>query len=205
MRRKDVTELHYITPIRNLTSILEVGILSHHKAKFIGHHSLANSDVQAKRSSKPAPNGKGLHTFVNLYFNAINPMLYVLRHQHKDIAVLSIDPSVLGTPDVYITDGNAASRSTVFLAPDDDGFSLLNNEELRSDFWTGKGQMSQTEKDEASRRRCAEVLVPKHVHKSFIRRVYCSCDESRSVIQSLGCTIEIETNERMFFYPNRRP
>lgn len=204
MQRDDITELHYITPISNLPSILEVGILSHHKAQFIRHLSVANEDVQSKRRWKPTLDGRNLHTYVNLYFNANNPMLYVLRHMHKDLAVLSIDPTVIDTPGVYITDGNAASTVTRFLTPDVDGFSVLSNEDIYSEYWTSS-QMTQDEKDEASRRRCAEVLVPNHIHRSFIKRVYCSCKESMAAVESGGCTIEVKLNEQMFFQPQRRP
>jgi hypothetical protein len=46
MQRDEVTELHFITSIENLGSILEWGILSHDRAARINHKSVALEDVQ---------------------------------------------------------------------------------------------------------------------------------------------------------------
>ena len=44
MEWEDVKELHYITPIENLPSILEKGILSHKLAGEVPHLSVALED-----------------------------------------------------------------------------------------------------------------------------------------------------------------
>lgn len=203
MQREDVSELHYIAPIENLSSILSVGLLSHHKARFITHGSVADPEVQARRSRKAVPAGKQLHRYVNLYFNARNPMLFRRRDQHTDIVVLAIRPEVLDLPGVFITDGNAANVATAFMTPTPINFALLDADELHAEYWS-RENMTSIEREEARRRRCAEVLVPNHVNRSYIDRVYCSCDASRERIVLGGCTIDVVKREFMFFLPRER-
>lgn len=45
MERSDLTELHYITPIANVASILDRGILSHASAARVEHDSIADKSV----------------------------------------------------------------------------------------------------------------------------------------------------------------
>ena len=66
----DVKELHYITPIENLPSILKYGILSHRRVEKLDHKSVAMADVQARRAAVRIPGGRPLHEYANLYFNA---------------------------------------------------------------------------------------------------------------------------------------
>jgi ssDNA thymidine ADP-ribosyltransferase, DarT len=53
----DLEELHFITPIANLPSILQHGILSHDRAEKVPHQSVANMEVQDRRASRRVPNG----------------------------------------------------------------------------------------------------------------------------------------------------
>ena len=57
MERGRVTELHYITPIVNLKSIVERGIMSHNRAAALPHVSIADQDVQERRRGRRLPNG----------------------------------------------------------------------------------------------------------------------------------------------------
>lgn len=75
MQRNELSELHFITPILNISSILTHGILSHTLAKKIGHHSIAMQEVQDRRKKVTIPGGKLLHDYANLYICARNPML----------------------------------------------------------------------------------------------------------------------------------
>jgi hypothetical protein len=55
MNRADVTELHYITGIAKVTSILQHGILSHTLAAELAHDSVAMPEIQAIRQNKQIP------------------------------------------------------------------------------------------------------------------------------------------------------
>jgi hypothetical protein len=52
MRRLDVSELHYITLIDNVQSILNRGILSYELAAEVSHTSLAMPEIQARRTGR---------------------------------------------------------------------------------------------------------------------------------------------------------
>lgn len=52
MNRADVTELHFITAISNIPSILEHGILSHERAEQLDHHTVAMPEIQERKMDK---------------------------------------------------------------------------------------------------------------------------------------------------------
>ena len=110
MNVSDLTELHYITPIANVPSILKLGILSNREIarRRVKASSIALPGVQERRDSKVVPGAKPLHEYVNLYICARNPMMYLRRAQHQDLCVLQISPAVLDLPNIVIADGNAA-------------------------------------------------------------------------------------------------
>lgn len=76
MDRQELKELHYITPIANVPSILEHGLPSHKRVQGIVHESVAMSGIQDRRRCKKVPHAQPLHDYVNLYFHARNHMLY---------------------------------------------------------------------------------------------------------------------------------
>jgi hypothetical protein len=85
VNRSDITELHFITAIENLTSILEHGILSNRRAGRLPHRSVAMAEVQNRRRDKRIPGAGLLHDYANLYFDAHNPMLSKCRDQNDTI------------------------------------------------------------------------------------------------------------------------
>ncbi len=58
MNREDLAELHYITLIANIPSILTHGILSHRQVVRLTHESVAMQQVQDRRESKVVPGGR---------------------------------------------------------------------------------------------------------------------------------------------------
>lgn len=48
MTREELTELHFITPIKNVPSILSRGILSHTRAAKVPHESVAMERIQER-------------------------------------------------------------------------------------------------------------------------------------------------------------
>ena len=109
MRKEDLSELHYITPIENLLLILKDGILCNERSKKLHHKSVANPKVQERRAKMVIPGGLKLHCYANVYLNARNPMMRALvdNDRHKELTVISIDVPVLDMPNVVISDRNA--------------------------------------------------------------------------------------------------
>lgn len=197
MKREDVLELHYIAPINNLRSILELGILSHNRAKSVPHHSVALESVQQKRGRIFLPNVTRLHSYVNLYFDARNPMMSYLRDSHQELVILRVRHQALDIPGTWIADGNSTARGkTKFYRPDTEGFLHLDNSYIFAGSWLDDDLEVKQEK---KRRRCAEVLVPEVVPATFISGLFCSCDTVLKTLQQSGYNVESSISERMFF------
>ena len=114
MKRGELTELHFITPIANVASILQLGILSNKQAHRVPHRSVAKTDVQERRRHVVVPGGKPLHEYANLYLCGRNPMTYLRRDQHASLCILRISPLVIDLAGAIVTDQNAASDYAQF-------------------------------------------------------------------------------------------
>lgn len=195
MDRSDLEELHYITPIANVPSILARGILSFRRAQPLGPHSVASTAVQARRKGKRVPGGRLLHEYANLYICARNPMLYVRSAQHQDLCVLRVSTDILDAPGAVIADGNAASEYTAF-GPSPDGLARIDRGLVFAEYWTDPDQIEHWRK---ARAKCAEVLVPDRVDAGYVDGVYVSCEESKRRLRQVGVAIEITVDRHLFF------
>jgi ssDNA thymidine ADP-ribosyltransferase, DarT len=198
MERSQIQELHYITDMANVPSMLDQGILCHRLAARMarGHVSVADEEVQARRAGKRIWLGRyyrRLHDYANLYVDARNAMLFLLLQAGQgDLTVLAIDPKVLDLRGVVVADRNAASLAPRFL-PAGEGIEALDEAVVTARRWT--------DSQEAKQRRMAEVLVPSRVPASFIRRAYVPDEDAAQRLQSHlgGRPLPIRVNPRLFF------
>jgi len=168
MNRCDVEELHFITYIENVPSILNRGILSHNKSRRLMLRDISEGGVQELRTKKKIPGtNKNLHDYTNLYFDAHNPMLSARRSENDEICVLRIKNIVLNIDGVIITDKNAA-RDCWFKTVDE-GLPLLNKGEIYATFWINDNPIKNYKHAGI---KCAEVLVPYCVHPDYIFGAY---------------------------------
>ena len=195
MNPKDLLELHYITPLANLPSILERGLLSHRRAAKRPHHSVALADVQDRRASKTVPGGLKLHEYANLYFHARNPMLSRRRAQHRELGVLSVSKRVLERPGVVVTDRNASSDYVRFAAGVE-GLSIVDEKLVFAEYWTHDDRIEYLRHKSI---KCAEVLVPERIDPTFVRGVYVSCAESEEAVKAVAPTLKTKVSPHLFF------
>lgn len=195
MRREDLAELHYITPIDNVPSILGAGILSHRLASRITHRSVAMPEIQDQRSKVVVPNGMPLHEYANLYICGRNPMLYKRKDQHAELCVMRVSPEVLDIPGTVVTDGNAASPYVLFAAAPD-GLSHVDRDLTFAHYWTDPDPIQYWRRKS---RKCAEVLVPNTINPSFLLGAYVSSDESLKQMNSIAPNFPVEVNRSIFF------
>jgi hypothetical protein len=195
MNRHDISELHYITPIANVPSILQHGLLSHNRAKKIAHQSVAMPEIQQLRSVKVVPGGRPLHDYVNLYFHARNPMLYKRQAQHQELCVLRISPDALDFPSAIICDGNAASDYTRFW-PSPGGLRFLSGDDVFAEWWTDANPIEESRK---RRIKCAEVLVPDQIEVCYITGAYVSCPAAQGALAAAGFRLPITVDAHLFF------
>lgn len=199
MKRGELEELHYITHISNVPSILANGILSYNKAKDVNHESCASSDVQKRRMEVVVPGGRPLHDYANLYFNARNPMMYVLKDKHLSLSVLAISPNIIDQPGVIISDHNAA-RDMVLFKPAPDGLELIDPERIYAEDWRHPNQIEYYEHRGIM---CAEVLVPDKIDKHYIFKIYVSSNKSNAELTNI-CgiatrSLSLVINSHLFF------
>jgi hypothetical protein len=155
VKREELTELHYITPIANVPSILDQGILSHNRAQKVEHESVAMPEIQDLRAKVRVPGGRPLHDYVNLYIQARNPMMYKRKDYHEKLCILKISTDVLDLPGVVVSDGNASSNYIRFAgAPQ--GLEIVESELAFAEWWTHPDYFEMCRRRVA---RCAEVLA----------------------------------------------
>jgi hypothetical protein len=195
MKRSDLHELHYITPIQNVLSIMNHGILCHQKAKQLNHASVAMQEIQEIRAKRVIPGGRPIHSYVNLYLCARNPMMCKRAAQHKSLCLLRIDTEVLDLPGVVIADGNAASGYTGFWTSKT-GLDKIDFDLVFAEWWTDSNQIQQWHK---ARVKCAEVMVPDRIDPRFVQGAYVSCQESQRLLEEIGFELPITVDHKLFF------
>jgi hypothetical protein len=196
MERDQLCELHYITPISNVPSILDRGLLSHTLAMKIRHDSIAKAEVQDRRRKVVIPHGLPLHHYVNLYFCARNPMLFARQGQHDLLAVLRIDTAVLDLPGVVVSDQNAASRYARFGASPA-ALRFVDYQRVFAKYWTAPDEPIAEWRNKSIK--CAEVLVPRHVEPMFILGVYVSGQRGNDLIVNLATSLRVTVDPDLFF------
>jgi len=200
LKREELEELHYISPIVNVPSILTHGILSHNKAKEMEHESCASQDIQDRRARVIVPGGGPLHDYVNLYFNARNPMMYSIKESHNTLTVLSISPDIIDLPGIIVTDRNASRDFTLF-KPASDGLDIIDPELIFAEHWTHPNDPIKY--DEHQGIMCAEVLVPTKADAHYILKAYVSCNQSYeatvNILSTARVNLEVVINGHLFF------
>lgn len=194
MELSRVTELHYMTPLANLRSIAIRGLLSHARASALKHESVALDSVQDRRSGKQVPGGQMLHSYVNLYLDARNAMMYKLRDV-ADLIVVRVHPQVLGLPRVVVSDGNAASTGTRFF-PSPAGLSHLDAERVYAPSWNDDDPW---QKAELKRQRQAEILVPDAVPPELILGCYARHELTARKCRTLAPEWQVEVKPHVYF------
>lgn len=203
MRREEFEELHYITPITNIPSILSEGLLSYNKARKVKHQTCANEEVQRRRERVVIPSGGRLHDYANLYFFARNPMMFYLlndgQKDHKELVVLSVSKSVLDIPGAIISDRNA-SRELALFKPAAEGLKMIDIDMIYAEYWTHDNDIETYNHQGIM---CSEVLVPEKVNSNYILKVYVSCEESlknlMKVRDSANSNIDVIEDGHLFF------
>ena len=186
----NVNCLWHLTHRDNLDNILEKGILSHSESHKLGLNSIDISDPGAQqwRERVDNPYKKKIHEFVPFYITPLNPMLYVRRNLQNELCLLEISLLALEGNQYLITDGNAASRGTLFF----DSVDSLKNlpwDVLRAKYWNNF--------PDGRRKRCAEVLIYPKVSVNMVRHIHCYSRETFDRISGKG--VDVQLSRKYFF------
>ncbi|MCE5293484.1 MAG: DarT ssDNA thymidine ADP-ribosyltransferase family protein [Chlamydiales bacterium] len=209
MSVKDIKEFHYIIPLENLPSVFDKGILSHNEAEPYKKDDISMNSVQQIRASKVIPaevmgQARKIHDCANLYFNAKNPMLSSRRSEKSKICVLRLKPDLLDLPDAVISDRNAAAKEARFYKAAD-GVQKLAMSVLFGKYWTSKFTPETNERN--GHLRCAELLLPRKIHPSYIGGIYVANDSVKDAVTKIfppekfpqGCPVPVSTHPSFFF------
>lgn len=185
-----------ITPLGNIPSILEHGILSHNEASKMPHLSVALQEVQDKRDVKQIPGGRILHQYANVYFHARNPMMSRRRNEARELCVLRISTEILQIPGAVITDQNAVSKYVRFSAPNRLG--VMDLEYVYARNW--KHPDNQIEEWRHSSAKCAEVLIPQRIPPRFLTGAFVLNEQAQERLHSTGFALPITIDPDLFFH-----
>jgi O-acetyl-ADP-ribose deacetylase (regulator of RNase III) len=198
--------LYYITHIKNLSSILEKGILSHRLVEEdrTSHTAIYDEEIIAIRKSIKMPSGRSLWDFANLYFQPRNAMLYRVvffsNVNRDDIIVIGIKPSILKRKDIFITTGNAVSSGTQILSITE-GEKIIKNirEEVDKEWWAYE--------DGSKRKLMAECLVPDKVPPEYIQEIYApnwqAATKVKEILEKINVHVPVIPEPDLFFLPIR--
>jgi hypothetical protein len=166
---EEISELHYITPMKNVPSILQCGILSHNRAAKLNHDDISMREIQDVRAKKRVPGGLALHDYANLYFNGRNKMMATRRPEQDRLCVLRVSTEALNIAGAVIADQNASSKYALFL-PSPLGLQKLHRDEIFVRSW--KCPDDQIREWRLGSLVCAELLVPHVVSPKLILGAY---------------------------------
>jgi ssDNA thymidine ADP-ribosyltransferase DarT-like protein len=195
VRIEEISELHYITPLKNVPSILQRGILSHNRAAKLKHNDISMREIQDVRANKRVPGGLPLHDYANLYFNGRNKMMAKKRPEHDRLCVLRVSTEALNIPDAVIADQNASSKYALFL-PSPLGLQKLQHDEIFVRSW--KCPDDQIREWRLGSFVCAELLVPHVVAPKLILGAYVLDGVVRTRFTELEPKLECVVNADIF-------
>lgn len=190
-----IEEFHYITPIENIPSILERGILSYERIAAMPHSSIAMPEVQAKRDGVQIPGGLKLHQYANFYLHARNPMMYKRQAEVDDLCVLQISTDARHLPDCVLADRNASSDYVRFLAIKD--ARELDLAAIYADDWRHPDDQIAYLRHRSIK--CAEFLVPHHLPLKFVKGAYVVSQQSESELKEKGFNLPVTIDTNLFF------
>lgn len=164
-----VGSIWHMTHYKNINTILKNGLLNHTDAHKLLIEDISEPSVQSHRNRMEPIYNRPINSYVPFYIKIKNPMLYVRKEIQQEICILEIDIEALNNSEFVFTDGNAASKDTIFYAYIGKLVKLPWNV-LNDDFWS--------EHEDGKRKRCAEILVHTKVDPKYIKQIHCYDFES---------------------------
>lgn len=150
-------QIHHITHINNIASILKNGLQSDTKTKTWEQHpiNIGNTEIKERRTQKniDLEGWTNVGEAIPLYFTTRSPMLNAVRNyqEQENIVYLTTKTTKIKNKWCY-TDGNAASRDTKFYT--DSQFTNLDWDCIETNLWADK---------ETCRKKQAELLTQSEI------------------------------------------
>ncbi len=209
-------EFYYITPVKNLDSILRFGILSNDEVNRRGldFKRISKEDIVEKRREK------GLTSYANLYVSSRNAMMYMVLKMGWKIVVLGISGDILKLRGVLVSVGNAANDNSIRVPPSEIDFTkFLRLVRSVRDWISGASSVpiwKVFKRESAYRKRYygyymepkkflqSEILVPRRVPKKYIKAIYVPVNDLLREINLASGKLSVSVEPDMFFLPLRK-
>ena len=191
-----VVEFHNIQPIENIDSILQNGILSYNRASRLPHKSIAMECIQERRDGKRIPDGLVIHNYACLYFDAHNPMMFRRIREGEKLCVFRVSKEIGEIQGVVFSDQNASSDYARFYSPVD-GYNRLDFDSIFAADWRHYGDQRSYWRHKSTK--CAEILVPYVIPKTFITGIYTFNENMRQYIQKKCSNLPVIVEPYLFF------
>ena len=188
--------LYNITPLVNISSVIQYGILSFDEVQRLPHESIALTSVQERRSKVFVTEGISLHQYANLYFDYHNPMLSRRRDQNSSICILAVDYRIMDIPGCVLTDRNAASDVVRFFDPLT-GMDTIDFGKVYAKYWIHPDDEYEERNHKSVK--CAEVLIPGRIPYEYIISACVNCDDARAKLYHSGFSKTVYVRPDLFF------
>lgn len=200
---------YHFTHIDNIDSIVNNGLLATNvkNQMGIGHHNVANMNIQHRRSEMQVPVGPGgfVHDYVPFYFASTNKMLLglvnrkIVDQPYVVFMIVSIEKIL--NAHVVFTDASANTDIPPNFYSDPDDLNKLSWSLIDSTKW-------KDDSDEALHKRMAEVLVYREVPLDWIEGYVVFNNISRQKIRKAYESVGLNPppiypywfNSRSFFF-----
>jgi hypothetical protein len=119
-------------------------------------------------------------------------MLYKRKAIQNKIVIICIKRQLLFSPEIIISDGNAASSSTKFYNSIYE-LKKIDWNIIRSKYWN--------DFTDGKRIRCAEALFPEKINITQISQICCNNEDILKQVKKLlkGHTIPVNINQKLYF------
>lgn len=195
-----IDRLYYFASIKNLSNILNYGILSKNEIdkKKIPYDSFANEGVQKIRHNRYFLLSNNIltsgHDCVPLYMRPLTPTQYVRRNREQDFIFFVFDSNIINNVPHAFSDGNIACKDTKIFSSAKDLIKIPVGA-IKEKYWThiidGKRKVN------------SEVLVHKKVSVEDAKFIVVSNSKIKKIIENqlsqYKIKIEIKVNENYYF------
>lgn len=196
VRRCGIEFLYHMTDLENVPTILERGVLAHHKAP--PHVDISLPTVQARREARYWGGRRyDLHEYACLYFNPRNAMLCRRREMQDRIALVKVSPKALALQGTLVSDGNAAAARSQLV--DLDKLHTLDWGTILGRAWGDDVDGRWVVNEERKSQMMAETLVPRAVPVDMILGLACNCRATAVLLREVAGNTPVTIESRLYF------
>lgn len=160
---------YHMTHIDNLPEIMSKGLFSHDSVG--SYHDISNVSVNSRRQGKEPVFHRAIHSYVPLYFNIKNAMLYAVQSSYPDrVIILELYTGVCLSKNVLFTYNNAACSNAVF-------YSSVQKF-IDANIWGRIQQRYWGDDIEVKQEMMSECLVLDHIDFRSIKNIHCNSEKT---------------------------